>query len=175
MVTTQTIKLKVPYLSQHDNSLHPEGSCNATSVAMVCRFFGIKVTPDQIMDWMEGNDLDRHAHDDLVKAFKHYGVSDRFTTEATWDQVKAHLRTGNPCIYSGALTHSGHIIVLTGFDDSGWWTNDPNGEWFSWGYSHEGGEQLHYSYDLLRRCSYGDGGDGTTWAHFPKLSSVTSH
>jgi len=44
--------------------------------------------------------------------------------------------------------------------------NDPWGEWFSWGYQNSTGENLHYSYNLMNRVSYG--ASKTTWAHFPE-------
>lgn len=167
-----TVNLNVPYKSQLDNENRPKGTCNVTSVAMCLNYLGIVGNgdgqlEDQLFRWVERNGYDRHVHADLVKVFEHYGFIDRFETEATWKQVRAHLDKGYPVIYAGMLSGSGHIIVLRGYDETGYFVNDPYGEWFSWGYDTDvTGENLHYSQHLLSCCSM-TGDYNTTWAHFP--------
>lgn len=168
---TAAINLNIPYFSQRDNENRPSGTCNVTSVAMCLAFYGIKPKrneqlEDELFAEVENRGWDRHVHNHLCQLFGVYGVLSRFTTEASWDEVKRHLRSGNPVIISGQFTQSGHIIVLRGYDEKGFWVNDPWGEWFSTGYQNKSGEDLHYSYDLCYRLSYG--GAQSTWAHFPE-------
>ena len=169
------VNLKVPYFSQLDNHYEPFVTCNVTSVAMCCAFFGEKPSnpniqmEDEFYLWLQERGMNRTYHDHLVKVFDACGYQDSFKTDATWDEVKEHLRKGNPVIYSGTLTHGGHIIVIRGFNDDKkcWLVNDPYGEWFSSGYNTNlTGEDLEYSYDLLARKSM-TGSRETTWAHFP--------
>jgi GH24 family phage-related lysozyme (muramidase) len=162
--------LKVPYHSQRDNEFYPSNTCNITCVAMVLAFFGInsKLKPqleDELFLKVQEKGWDRYTHDDLDKLFELYGIENEFTTEATWERIKAHLDNGNPVIISGKFTKSGHIIVLRGYDQKGFFVNDPWGEWFATGYQNKSGENLHYSYKLLYNVSYG--GSKTCWAHFP--------
>jgi GH24 family phage-related lysozyme (muramidase)/uncharacterized protein YvpB len=168
------VNINVPYFSQRDNINSPGGTCNVTCVAMCLAFYGIKAKSsnqqleDELFKIVENNGWDRHVHDDLTRLFGVYGVKSQFTTDATWQQVKNHIQGGNPVIISGQFTKSGHIIVLRGFDEKGFFVNDPWGEWFSSGYQNRSGENLHYSYELCNKVSYG--GDKTTWAHFPLCS-----
>ncbi|MFB2923329.1 MULTISPECIES: C39 family peptidase [Aerosakkonema] len=169
----QEVRLAVPYFSQLNNRYSPAGTCNVTSVAMCLYYYGIrparrnKQLEDELFELIKRNGWDRHVHDNLVKVFLEYEMYDVFKTEATWNEVKAHLANGNPVIYSGRLTGAGHIIVLRGYDETGFFVNDPYGEYFASGYRTDmTGENLHYSYNLLKSKSYT--GPDTTWAHFPE-------
>lgn len=175
------INLNVPYLSQRDNANDPDQTCNVTCVAMVLKYFGIRGNTtirqleDELDQYMKKQGWNRYLHSDLVKLQQAYGLKSRFTTTATWDEIKDHIAAGNPVIMSGKFTRSGHIIVLKGYDATGFWVNDPYGEWWSRGYdrnqpgvSDNKGENKHYSYNLCSRVSYT--GPNTTWAHFPKQS-----
>lgn len=165
------VNIDIPHLSQRDNQNVPGGTCNITCVAMCLMYYGImplsnQQLEDELFKVVARNGWDRHVHDDLAKLFRAYDIDSRFTTEATWESVKEHLRGGNPVIISGKFTKSGHIVVLRGFDETGFYVNDPWGEWFGSGYQNRSGENLHYSYDLCNTVSYG--GKKSTWAHFPK-------
>jgi muramidase (phage lysozyme)/uncharacterized protein YvpB len=184
--STEGINLPVPYLSQRDNKRDPDSTCNVTCVAMVIKYFqnrGLQLPnynlagtqlEDQLDQYMKQNNLNRYVHKDLVKVQQAYGLKSKFTTEATWEEVKQHLLARNPVIISGQFTPPGHIIVLRGFDNTGFWVNDPYGEWWSRGYDRNTfgifdnkGENKHYSYDLCSKVSYT--GPNRTWAHFPSM------
>lgn len=169
--------LKVPYFSQRDNQFSPSNTCNITCVAMCLKYFGINPTSrpqleDELFLKVQEKGWNRYVHNDLDKLFALYGIKNEFTTEAPWSRVKAHIDSGNPVIMSGKFTPSGHIIVLRGYDNKGFFVNDPWGEWFSTGYQNKSGENLHYSYNLCNRISYG--GAKTTWAHFPQKPVAVS-
>lgn len=177
--------LSVPYLNQHDNAIDPHGTCNVTCIAMVLKFY--KLGPDvanneQLEDKLEremrNKGLDRHVHDHLSRILRGHGVSNRFTTTATWQDVKEHISSGHPVIVAGDFTFSGHILVVTGYTDQGFIINDPNGECLgeqgrydendpspnSLSAGREKGKGIVYSNSLMNRLA---GPDGNVWAHFP--------
>jgi len=166
------VDLKVPYFSQRDNTVDPYQTCNVTSCAMVCSFYGIKPKDPsvQLEDEIEAyitkkyGEERRYYHDTLEKVLGEYGVEDKFLTNALFDDLRTNIRQGNPVIYSGKFTPSGHIIVIRGFDDNSqeWIVNDPYGEYFPSGYQNKSGEGLKYSYSLLRKVSYSR---PNCWAH----------
>lgn len=174
------VKLPVPYKSQLDNGLNPEGSCNVTCIAMCLEYFKIprKKTSgqfeDELYQYALDNNLSRHSPHDLAVIAQDYGAKDAFDSHATVDAVKAWLSAGNPAVTHGYFTGSGHIIVLVGYDEKGFIVHDPNGEWYSTGYDRnlptstnaagrEKGKFQHYSYNLIQKtCAY----DGEFWVHF---------
>lgn len=159
------MKLTVPYLSQHQNSHNPGGSCNVTCIAMVLQFYGTHVLPDVLYQWLIRKNLSRHSGYDLAYCFNNHTTLavDRFTQSGSLAGIRANLDKGHPVIIHGYFTTFGHIIVVTGYDKHGFWVNDPNGEWFSTGYRTDlSGEGLHYSNKLIYdTCAY----DGNLWQH----------
>lgn len=153
--------LPVPYFSQLDNRYNPTGSCNVTCVAMCLCFLGMPrpsgiQLEDELYRKMETMDRSRHDPYDLKFLIESYpGYKDIFRENGTFNDIKASINAGNPVIIHGYFTRSGHIIVIRGYDDTGFLVNDPYGEYFSSGYdTSRRGERLHYSYDLIARtCS----------------------
>jgi uncharacterized protein YvpB len=154
--------LDVPYLSQLDNQNNPTGSCNVTSISMTLLFFGIHgdrsypQLEDQLYRRCEDNGWSRHCPYDLQKLAQSYpGVRDDFTENGTLNDIRQSIDAGMPCVLHGYFTRFGHIIVVKGYDDSGFIVNDPYGEWCSWGYDcGVSGESLHYSSALIANvCS----------------------
>ncbi|MBI4784006.1 MAG: C39 family peptidase [Oscillatoriophycideae cyanobacterium NC_groundwater_1537_Pr4_S-0.65um_50_18] len=162
------VNLKVPYFSQLDNSNNPYGSCNVTSIAMCLHYLGIRGNgqgqlEDQLYRKCEANGWDRHSPTDLKKLAESYGVKDDFSAKAYLKDIKEALDKGRPCIVHGYFTESGHIIVIRGYDVTGFWVNDPYGEYFSSGYRTDlSGGNLRYSYKLIQEtCAV----DGYIWLH----------
>ncbi|MEG3842598.1 C39 family peptidase [Microcoleus sp. herbarium14] len=167
---SNTVKLDILYRSQRDNALNPTGACNVTSVAM-CLLWG-GVTPqnkkvqleDELYRYMESRQLSRHSPQDLATVVRDYGLNDNYTATGTIDAVKKHLSSGNPVITHGYFTAFGHIIVLVGYDSTGFIVHDPYGEWHATGYDTSvSGAYLHYSYELIKRTCIPD---GLFWVHF---------
>jgi uncharacterized protein YvpB len=153
-------ELKLKYHSQLNNQLNPSGSCNVTSFAMCMSYFGI--TPksgqleDELYQFMIDNRLSRHEPIDLSYMANQYaGIVSSFKATGTFQDIINAINAGKPVVLHGYFTRSGHIIVIKGYDDTGFIVNDPYGEWHSWGYDTSvSGEGLHYSYDLIARtCS----------------------
>lgn len=170
------VKLGVPYKSQRDNSDNPDGSCNVTSLAMCLEFLKIPRKrnngqfEDELYEYALDHGLSRHSPQDLAKIVKDYGAKDAFNSRATVAAVKDWLAADNPIVTHGYFTSSGHIVVLVGYNDTGFWVHDPYGEWYANGYdrndpsgNNEKGKYKHYSYNLIHdTCA----ADGEFWVHF---------
>jgi uncharacterized protein YvpB len=165
-----SVKLNVPYKSQLDNWYNPTGSCNVTSIAMCLQFLGlprrdnIGQYEDELYEYAIYRGLSRHNPYDLAKIVRDYGGKDEFRENATIDEVKAWLVKGNPAVIHGYFTSFGHIIVVVGYNETGFVVHDPYGEWFSSGYRTDlSGAYKTYSYNLIRRTCIPD---GNFWVHF---------
>jgi uncharacterized protein YvpB len=153
--------LKVPYFSQLDNRYNPTGSCNVTCVAMCLCYLGLprpsgSQLEDQLYRKLEELGRSRHNPYDLKYLIETYpGYKDIFRENGTFAGIKTSINAGNPVIIHGYFTRFGHIIVICGYDSTGFLVNDPYGEWFSTGYdTGRTGESLHYSYKLIANtCS----------------------
>jgi uncharacterized protein YvpB len=176
-VRSPNVRLDVPYRSQTNNALNPNGACNVTAIAMALLYFN--VTPryadmfpqfeDELYDYTERLGLNRHDALDLVKVVEAYGGVDRFSSTYKLADIKAALENGQPAILHGYFTSFGHIIVAVGYDDDGLIVHDPYGEWHSWGYAlnqpdgdNAKGKYQHYSYRLIENACMPD---GNLWAH----------
>jgi|GEM_PF-2883575 len=164
------ILLKVPYLSQRDNRYHPGGTCNVTSYAMALSFLGVKPRnpgmqlEDEFSTFMEAHGKDRHTHTDLCWLAGQYGITARFATNRTWDQIRQQIRSGRPVVVSGKYTQSGHIITIIGLHGDGFIVHDPWGNALK-GYTDRNGRQLFYPYDYMHAKTRACGANGK-WAHF---------
>ena len=62
--------------------------------------------------------------------------------------LKSELDRGHPVIIHGYFTRSGHVVVVLGYDDNGYYVNDPAGarsQVFKGGYSSGGsGRNTYY-------------------------------
>lgn len=163
--------LNVPYKSQLDNALNPRGACNVTCFAMVMKYFGLRgdwsvgQLEDELYNYMERVGLSRHEPGDLAQMAKVYGLRDELTLNGSFYNLRKAIAEGRPCIIHGYFTSFGHIIVVRGYDRSGFFVNDPFGEWMSDGYREDlSGENLHYSNNLIRRTSTPEG-NNYLWLH----------
>lgn len=167
----QQKRLKVPYFCQLYNSAEPRSTCNNTSLAMVLAYHGktsLGVSgklPDQIYT--------KFGKANSVEALKNVAASLGFKSvykkPGSMALVKAEIDAGNPVIVGADFTGSvGHFVVITGYDETGVWVNDPYGKWgqiatrgdgyggkvCNNGYS---GESLHYSYRAMDDAAGGAG------------------
>ena len=74
--------------------------------------------------------------------------------------MKTLLAAGRPLVVNGFFTE-GHVVVFVGYDDKGFFVNDPNGDWNGTPYvsgsqSYPGsscpgtsGKSIHISYNLI--------------------------
>lgn len=180
------MKLNVPYRSQLDNVRNPYGSCNVTSLAMGMLYYGVKERPairleDELYNYCEFNGFSRHSPYDLAVVFNQFSRKagrEAFSNFSIWGtiaKIKDHINSGHPVITHGWFTNFGHIIVIVGYNLTGFIVHDPYGEYYSWGYrlnssaNPQRGKNLVYSYRLMERYCH-DASDGTWWVHY--LSGV---
>jgi uncharacterized protein YvpB len=168
-----TNPLDVPYFCQYENTLNPGSTCQNTSVAMVLAFYGWSGDPDTITgDW--GKD---HAQSPsgLAEVFESYsgplGVGLTPHTDGTFAGLRGLIDQGKPVIVHGYFTQYGHVVVTVGYDDSGYYVNDPAGVWSEvyqggydprycdWGFP---GDTVYYDQAAFEDAI---GPDGTCWYH----------
>lgn len=163
----------VPFLSQLDNRNNPFGSCNVTSLAMCLKYLypeknfgcpkGVQLE-DFIYERMLDLHLDRHLPYDLERLYKMYSPSSYFSPEANFHQIRRHLDAGGCCIIHGWFTRSGHIVVIKGYNDEGFYINDPYGSWTHHGYDNSltGENEFFLNETLADLCCDTQG----CWVHF---------
>jgi hypothetical protein len=166
------INLDIPYLSQLDNNKNPYGSCNVTSAAMALKWAGVNISPDTLYQEMLDKGLSRHSPYDLAVMIENKGAIDTFLPNANIQDIKEHIKEGNPVIVHGYFTGFGHIIVIKGFDDHNFICHDPYGEWYSSGYQINGtkhyGKDIKYSFNLIQELCDENG----IWTHFCESKGV---
>jgi len=163
------IRLDIPFKSQLDNRFNPTGACNVTAIAMCLEYLGYRSNSglqleDELYKYMTDTGMNRHSPYDLAQVVRDYGFNDDFSDRATISQCQAWLKASMPIVMHGYFTNFGHIITGVGYDDTGFWVNDPYGEYFRSGYRTDlSGKYLHYSYELIKeKCIP----DGSFWVHF---------
>lgn len=159
--------LDVPYECQNDNGTGLGSStCQITSAAMVLRYWGAQGKGSgantKALDL-----LNKYGDYEFAKSpagvagiFEDFGLHARSTQRGTIAEMKLHLDAGRPMVVNGFFTH-GHVVVFTGYDATGFFVNDPNGDWNGTPYvggsqSYAGttcpstsGKGIHISFGLL--------------------------
>ena len=118
----------------------------------------------------------------LASLFNHYanqaGIPQRLTpiTNGSINGLKAELDQGRPVIIHGYFTSYGHIMVVLGYDEGGYWVNDPAGEWsqyfgggYPYGWEPDVGKGIYYRKDAFEVAAVAtsDGYDYLPlWYHF---------
>lgn len=142
----------VPYFFQYDNRRFPGSSCQNTSIAMVLAYLGWRGNPDDITSAYGKYMAQEPAG--LARLFNIYGqnmgASMRLLPNINGSiaGLKSELDRGHPVIIHGYFTRPGHVVVVLGYDDNGYYVNDPAGAWsqvFKGGYSSGGsGRNTYY-------------------------------
>ena len=172
----KSIVLDVPYYSQRNNQYNPDGSCSTTCIAMILKYYDVKRKwgdhvqfEDEIYQHFLDNAYTDGSPEFMVRCIESYGIQDNYTSNGSFKLVKEHIDKGNPVITHGYFTNSGHLIVLVGYNDTGFIVHDPYGEWFASGYKRNSpwkedtlGKYLHYSYNLIETACIIN---NTFWVH----------
>ncbi|MBD2766995.1 C39 family peptidase [Hymenobacter sp. BT664] len=132
--TTPPPAQAVPYFYQYNNRYNPTGSCQNTSTAMMLKYYGMSgVTPDALSN-QYGTNLGQSVSG-LQQLFNEKAaaaglkVRDRGTTTGTVTKLRQLLAAGTPVIVHGYFTNYGHVMVVTRFDGTYYYCNDPAGRW----------------------------------------------
>jgi uncharacterized protein YvpB len=154
------VLIDVPYRSQWDADAQlSTGDCGIVSVAMICNWKGISITPDQLIrkaGLATGRSL--YSFAELMLAGKAVGLNFRYVRPARWDDIRAELDAGRPVIpllrYGELIGNQdvtftgGHFLVVVGYDTNGVYVNDSN--W--WGSRRLEGFRRRIAYDRFERC-----------------------
>jgi len=168
--------LNVRYFSQRDNYRDASRTCFSSSCAMLCEFLKPGTLPgatgdDKYLQYVFsiGDSTDASVQ---VQTLKHFGVSSRFVTDATFSLLDSQLSQGIP-VPIGILHHGtpsapsggGHWICVIGKEGDYYVVNDPWGEIdnATGTYPTANGERVRYSKKLLK-ARWTVEGDGSGWA-----------
>lgn len=159
METNQTNKINpliVEYMSQRDNYRDSYRTCFSSSCAMLLKYLKPKAikNDDEYLKvvFQYGDSPDSNVQ---LKALEKFGLKAAFSTTGSRDLVKKQIDSGKP-VPAGFLHHGsvsspsggGHWLCIIGYDDTGYWVNDPWGECdlLNGTYPNSNGKKLHYSY-----------------------------
>lgn len=179
------IALKVPYLSQRDNTIAPGGTCNVTSLAMVMSYWGVKPTKaaqleDELSMRLDEKDAQdvyhkyyptlvaqgykaRHVHGMLGWVAKKYGFTWSYKENASFDEIRKFLDIG-PIITAGSFTKSGHIVVIVGRTaNKDLIIHDSAGDWNTQYKNKNGAYRVYNIEDMSKTLA---GTSGNKRAHF---------
>lgn len=139
-------RLPIKLLLQTDNrwkdiaygSGNPEGNtielngCAIVSLTMLASYLDQQdYVPQDILNWSKENYYSEGEGTQWL-IFSDFASEKQYQFENLGDdiqQVKDHLQQKRPIVVSvgpGLFTETGHIMVLTGFDNGTFWINDPN-------------------------------------------------
>ena len=178
--STVSNPLEVDHDSQYNNPSN-EGwrECFSSSCAMAAKFWGA------IKDFNEyhqrrpqyGDSTDASAQ---VRTLQSFGLEAKFVQMGSVEKLKEQIDLGRPtvCGYlhkgTGHGTGGGHYLTVIGYDDTGFWVNDPGGscDLVNGGFedtSQFAGRMQHYSYkNWVPRWSVANDHDGWAVAVKPK-------
>lgn len=141
------MKLDVRYFAQNDNDIwdHAPGEvqCCPTSNAMLAAhvrkdLFNTAMNsglyPEFECFYKEefekcGYDSgDRGNHDaHTVCLQKRFKIDTRWTTQGTFEEIKKALDNNFPVVVAVDYKQAGHVKLIVGYDDQGFWIHDPYG------------------------------------------------
>lgn len=167
-----TVELNVPYLCQYQTAGGGR-ACQVTSFSMAHRYLtGSKMSPDSLF----GSYTSYKTPDGMADRARRLGLKNSYgVTSGSEDDIKRELRAGNPVVVFGCYTSSGHVILIVGYNKTGWIVNDPAGKWAGYSYrnpavgcgampndgaastsaypAHCNGSKVVYPYSMFRRAS----------------------
>lgn len=163
-VATTTNPLTVPYFYQYFNTYEPSGTCGITSASMLLNYYNKGVTPDGL--YTRFGKAQGQSPEGLAYIYRQYGLSAQSTYTGTEAMIKRQIDAGRPVVIHGWFTGPGHIMVVIGYNSTGWVMNDPSGLWagcYACGYPNRtstNGKGVTYSYSSVRSVA---GPDGDYW------------
>jgi hypothetical protein len=149
--------LKVPY---NDQLRMADGQgwreCFSASSAMLAMYWG-KEPNENVYDRLRARYGDSTEADAQLSALRSLGLEANYQTDGTVAMLKQEIDAGRPVAVGwlcdgpvSAPSGGGHWIVVIGYDNTGFFVNDPYGncDLVNGGYlSHHDGAGLHYSFE----------------------------
>ncbi len=151
-----TNPLKVPYCDQL-RMADGQGwrECFSASSAMLAMYWG-RDPNENVYDKLRSRYGDSTTSEAQLDALRSLGLTADFRTDGTTTLLKQDIDAGRPVAVGwlcdgpvSAPSGGGHWCVIIGYDDTGFFINDPYGncDLMEGGYlSHHDGAGLHYSY-----------------------------
>lgn len=137
-------RLTVPFYAQNDNDAWIDGAsgyvqCNITSHAMLLSYL-----KPEVVDWSKKNgyrELESYMANKFYKYSTNRGdhgamtsmLSQDFKVKSEWrydgkfSDIRAQIDRNKPVVIGVDYKVSGHILIVTGYDKDGFYTNDPFG------------------------------------------------
>lgn len=166
--------LSVPYFYQYNNFYEPAATCGLTSAAMLLNYYSKGVTPDGL--YTRFGKAAGQTPEGLANVYAAYGLASRSTRAGTEAMIRRQIDAGRPVVVHGWFTSAGHIVVIIGYNSTGWVVNDPSGRWagcYACGYPNRtstNGRGVTYSYSSMRSVI---STDGDIWLSTAGTSSFT--
>jgi uncharacterized protein YvpB len=164
--------LGVEYMSQRDNYRDANRTCFSSSCAMLLKYLksgSIKTDDDYIKVVFTFGDTTEGATQ--VATLKHFGLPVVFITGGNRALIQKQINSGKP-VPAGFLHHGtpsqptggGHWLCIIGYDETGYWVNDPWGDCdlLTGTYPSTDGAKKHYSYKNFEPRWMADG-PNTGW------------
>lgn len=127
---------QVPYFCQHNNSYEPSSTCGNTALAMaLSAVLGRTITPDYLYNYNPSHTSSGYrkvnSRDRFAEVARSLGASGSRAAVLTESQMKAELDKGRLLVMQGYFTNvsSGHIVLVVGYNSSGFVVYDSNGRW----------------------------------------------
>ena len=157
--------LEAPYYYQYHNRNEPGSTCGITSGAMLMGHYGSRLSPDDL--YRRYGKHQGQSPIGLATIYRRelgYGTG---TYTGSRSQIRRHIDAGRPVVIHGNFTGSGHVVLIVGYDDTGWILHDPAGRWagcYRCGYpsrTSTNGRFVHYSYGSMSASVMG--AEGSVW------------
>ena len=151
-----TVRLNVPYRTQHDNEFQPGSTCGLTSAAMLLSLYGGKLLPDDL--FLKYGKPMGQSPESLAELYRIELGNGFHTFQGTFAQVRQFIDKGQPVVMHGWFTHAGHVVLAVGYDAQGIIFHDPNGRWLGapseYDLTKGSGKFIHYTYAQMRKLNF---------------------
>ncbi|GEM_PF-5415015 len=111
--------------SRESGKLFKNIGCGITSFAMIAKYYGKNVTPEDIFK-VNGET----ANTNLGPLSAHYGLKTENIPRSDFSKIHQLVTSGHPILMytkNRKFTSHQHFVVITGFDGTNYTINDPNG------------------------------------------------
>lgn len=148
MKTEITHNLVVPYLSHTISTLDRFSTYNIACLGMCLKYWGVfpegnnTLLIDSIYDRAQSEGLNRFSPQGLKSICESFGIKDDMTTGGSLADIRKAIDDYKPVIINGFFTQPGHLVVVTGYNDTGFLVHDPLGKLLN----REG--QAHWVYEM---------------------------
>lgn len=161
--------MPVPFFSQRDNPVNPDGTCNTSSNAMLCAYLSGQITTDdEFTAVRERYSSDSTLHPPQAQALREFGIESYWDYGMTFEALDDQLARGIPTVIgilhrgSESYPTGGHICVVIGKTTGGdYVVNDPYGS-VNNDYADGNGAGVVYSKKVLE-SRWTANGPGSGW------------